>query len=79
MIHKIECETLSCDNCGRDYESYEGFTIFLEGAIQRANDDEWLNGDFQENRDLHGKHYCPNCYSIDDDDNVTIKQTAIKP
>lgn len=67
MIDKVECVTLSCDNCKKDFENYNGFTIFLEESTAKdeaSNDDWYTDGD---------KHYCPDCYTLDDDDNLIIK------
>jgi hypothetical protein len=78
MIHKIECESLSCDNCNADYESAEGFTIFIDDVHCRASDDDWFIGhDSHEQEEYRDKHYCPKCHTIDDDDNIVLKTTNL--
>jgi hypothetical protein len=73
MIHKVECESLSCDNCNKEYESCEGFTIFPDDVDNRASDDDWHTERSETEDD---KHYCPNCYEVDDEDNVTVKKSV---
>jgi len=67
MIEKIDCVTLSCDNCKKVYENYNGFTVFLDTntAMEEAQDDDWYRDE--------DKHYCPDCYTLDDDDNLILK------
>jgi hypothetical protein len=59
---------LSCDNCKKDFEEYHnGFSIFVDenSAHEHAANDNWyLDGD---------KHYCPDCYTLDDDDKLILK------
>ena len=50
---------VKCDRCG---EFHEGeFTYFSDEseAVEQAESDDW--------RELNGKHYCPNCHSIDEE------------
>lgn len=69
MIAKIKCVKLICDNCREHYcDEHTGFSIYVtESDVHEAADsDGWY---------VHGdddKHYCPNCYKIDDDDNVIV-------
>ena len=69
MIRKIDGFMLTCDNCHESYiESYSNYCVWLEEsfAIESAIDDDWIEHE--------GKHYCPSCYEIDNDDNVIIKE-----
>ena len=65
MYNKVECICLTCDNCGETYmDDHSGFSIYVDenGAHEAAEDDGWhLEGD---------KHYCPECHTIDDEDNL---------
>jgi rubredoxin len=67
MYNKVECITLSCDNCGEIYidENGTGFSIWgtESDAHEHADNDGWH---------LDDKHYCPTCHTIDDDDNLVI-------
>lgn len=70
MIHKIECVTLTCDNCNDDFEAlFTGFTIFLDPSTA---EDQARNNDWHITKD--GKHYCPACYCMDDEDNIVLKE-----
>lgn len=58
--------TILCDNCGKDacedteYAAWGDPNIVLEWSCEN-----WVQeGD---------KHYCPDCFSYDDDDNVVLK------
>lgn len=72
MIEKVECVTLSCDNCKKDFVEYHnGFSIFVDenSAYEEASNDDWfLDGE---------KCYCPDCYSFDDDENLIIKTLTL--
>lgn len=71
MIHKEEEFTgASCDVCKEGYEAaHTGYTFFMDESnlYEEMTDDGWHVTD-------DNKHYCPNCHSIDDDDNLTIKE-----
>jgi rubredoxin len=58
---------VKCDRCGDLYEDSDGHTFFssADSPIEGASDDEW--------KEVKSKHYCPNCYTKDDDDNVVPK------
>ena len=67
MYNKVECICITCDNCGETFIDYRsGFSIFNDGnsAHEAADDYGW----YSEN----GKHYCPDCHIIDDNDNLVI-------
>lgn len=64
-FHKVECVLLECDNCGDHYEDGHGFAIFVDEGSVNPEDDDW--------HEIDGKHYCPDCHTIDDDDNLIIK------
>lgn len=70
MYQKIECVCLVCDNCGETYlDGDTGFSIFVdEDAVHEAADiDGWYLNDTGD-----GKYYCPDCHSIDDEDNLIV-------
>ena len=66
-VFEEKCFGIQCDNCKKIYENYEGFSMFAdkESAMEGAQDDYWLIDNVQ--------CFCPDCYEIDEDDNVTIK------
>lgn len=65
---KVDSFCIVCDNCGETYcDDHSGFTIFVDEiqANDYAQNSDWYNeGD---------KHYCDNCHSFDEDDNLIIK------
>ena len=67
MYNKIECVTISCDNCGKNYENYNGFTIFVDKdtALDNAQNDGWITEE--------EKHYCEECHSFNDNDELQLK------
>ena len=73
MIKEVKSYALICDNCGKTYiENYHDYSVWLEPdtAIEEAEYEDWI-----EHED---KHYCPNCYELDDDDNIVIKNNKVK-
>lgn len=67
MIAKVEMYTIVCDNCGVDIASMQDYSCWHDSdyAEQNADESDWIKeGD---------KHYCPDCFSYDDDDNIIIK------
>lgn len=62
---------VKCDVCDTVYmNEYSGFSLWADenSVKEEARDDSWLIED--------GKCYCPNCYDIDEDDNVVIKSSV---
>lgn len=67
MYNKIECVSLSCNNCGESFiEGHNGYSIFVDeqSAHEYADSEGWSSRD--------DKHYCPSCHTIDEDDNLII-------
>lgn len=75
MYNKVECVTLTCDNCNEAFISYEeGFSIFTDEsqASEYADEAGWsLHND-------DGKHYCDECFHIDDNDVQIINAERTK-
>lgn len=70
MIQKVEMFTVKCDNCGKLFEDeYQGFCAWNceNGAWDNASDWDWHKEDLDT-------HYCPDCYSFDDEGNLIIKK-----
>ena len=59
--------TVECDNCksvrgeGCEYSCWNDENY----AVEEATDNEWIED--------NGKHYCPDCYTLDSDDNIVLK------
>lgn len=60
MFKRIEMWQVQCDRCGCCCDDSMGIIAWSdkEGAEQVALDSDW--------REIDGKHYCPDCYDVDD-------------
>jgi hypothetical protein len=67
MIVKEYFYAVKCSNCG-DMSELDDATFWSDesSAVEIAEDSDWCVTD-------DGKHYCPDCYSFDDEDNLVIK------
>ena len=69
MIIKEYFYSIECDNCKEIAQSAEDLDAWLSdelAAKENAMETEWhTDGD---------KHYCPDCYFIDSEDKLIIKQ-----
>ena len=66
-IVKKNFYNVECDRCGKLSEEeswWEDKEFVKENAVESG---------FIE---VDGKHYCPNCYTIDDDDCIAIKEES---
>lgn len=62
---KVECVIIVCDNCEEHFSDYNDFSIFPDEQSAHPEGHDWhVTGD--------GKHYCPKCHKIDDNDNLII-------
>jgi hypothetical protein len=67
MIQEVTMFTIICDGCGKDvcdgteYSAWNDTSYVVDSAIE----ENWHVED--------GKHYCPDCFEYDDDDNLIIK------
>ena len=72
MIKEFKCYTLLCDNCGADVN--EGSEVSgwdsEEYNYDTAGESDWI--------DYEDKHYCPDCYSFNDEDEIIIDKTRTK-
>ena len=59
MVKEVIYYDIICDRCGKSFtdESKMCYTD-TESAEMVAKDSEWLT--------IGGKHYCPDCYELDD-------------
>ena len=72
MIKEVKSYSLICDNCGETFvENYCNYSVWIDidMAIEYAKDRDWIEHE--------GKHYCPECYEVDNDDNVIIKESEV--
>tara|TARA_R110002126_G_scaffold277398_1_gene423248 strand:+ start:149 stop:397 length:249 start_codon:yes stop_codon:yes gene_type:complete len=76
MEKEITMYTIECDLCKTQFvDEHEGFVAWADydGARDNALDSEWTENVEQGKKD---KHYCPECYSINDNDEVVNKKTG---
>jgi len=68
MIKEFKCFTIVCDGCGKDSNEDSGYSGWddLGYATDVADEADYIVKD--------DKHYCPNCYEYDDEDELIIKQ-----
>ena len=73
MVKEFATYTIICDNCGKDVcdgDDYSGYGDL--GSIEDiAMDCGWTEQD--------GKHYCDDCWSYDDNDNIVLKPITQTP
>ena len=73
MYIKEELTGIECDNCKDQYRAkHTDFSFFTDegNAMESAWDDGWVQD--QSN----GKHYCPDCHTVDDEDNIILKKLS---
>ena len=75
MIREVKMFAVFCDNCGKQCTDDDaGFCAWTDtvGAEESASESGWL---IDESLDgvKYPKHYCPDCYSYDNDDNLVLK------
>lgn len=65
MIVKKIFYGIQCDRCGEMYNDGDHeFWFDEDSAIEYAIESEWIEKD--------GKHYCYDCYEVDDKDNILV-------
>ena len=70
MKVKVESYNIVCDCCGESFHDGNDFVCFSDDPDGGLIRDEALTANWLE---IGDKHYCPDCYSIDDDDNIVTK------
>lgn len=67
MVKEVTMFTVVCDNCGKDVNKDAEYSAWNEKTFAEdiAMEADWI----KEN----DKHYCSDCFTYDDDDNLLIK------
>lgn len=77
MIVKVNMFTVACDNCLEKFTT-EDFCAWHDADEARYQADEsgWHH---EPEREIGktGKHYCPDCWEYNDDDELVIKPILI--
>lgn len=63
-----------CDSCGKHYEDGNGMVCYLGDTDGSGIEQEALNSEWES---LGDKHYCPDCYFIDENDNIVTKDGKV--
>lgn len=69
MIKKVEMFTVICDNCKVDIGINQDYSCWGDKlyAEDNAMNSDWLK--------IDEKHYCEDCYSYDNEDNLIINES----
>ncbi len=72
MIKEVIMYTVVCDNCGKDHNKNEEIAAWNDKnyAQECAMNSNWLKEE--------DKHYCTDCYSYGDNDELIIKTELAK-
>ena len=68
MIKEVTMYTVICDNCGEDIASDQEYSCWSDSSYAELNamESDWITEG--------SKHYCHDCFSYDDDDNLQLKK-----
>jgi len=66
MIKQVKMWTIECDNCHTTSGENSEFSCWNEDAValEDALEAGWI--------EYYNKHYCPKCYVIDEEDEITL-------
>lgn len=67
MIKEVKMDTLACDRCEAEAFAGDEVTAWsqMDHAWEMAQNNNWEK--------INGKHYCPDCYYVGDDDELEVK------
>lgn len=70
MVKEVTMYTVVCDGCGKDANEGTEFAGWNNKSYTEdvAIDADWIKQD--------EKHYCPDCYTYDDEDNLVVKSES---
>lgn len=76
MIKEVKMYTVICDNCGVDFLEGDDVAAWNDSdfVLDSAEDSGWI-------RDQHGKDYCSDCFTWDDNDELVLREVkrSIEP
>lgn len=68
MIVKENFYNVECDYC-HELADVDVWSVEEQTAKEKALDYDW--------RELGSKHYCPDCWELDDDENIVTKDGKV--
>jgi len=69
MIFEKKMYACKCDNCHREWiDDHTGYCAFEDKSRMAEN----VEDDYDWHTTNDDKHYCPNCYNFDKEDNLII-------
>ena len=68
MIKEVQMFTVVCDNCKLDIGTVGEYSAWNDENYAETNA---MESDWQKEED---KHYCPDCFEYDDEDNFVVKK-----
>lgn len=77
MIQEVKMYSAKCDHCKNDwYDDHNGWCAMSdETSMQNVlNEEGWHTGDEKYNEGIDGEHYCPECWSYDDEDKFILRE-----
>jgi hypothetical protein len=74
MIKEVTMYTVICSNCGKDVNQDNEYSCY--STIEQAYDFAMLDCDWINPMD--DRHYCPDCATYDDNDNLVIDKARTK-
>lgn len=74
MITSITMFCANCDGCSKGWE-YEGLDVV--SLPYEVVKDSLLDSSWKHNDEVPGTWYCPDCYSIDDNDVIIFKTNQL--
>jgi len=74
MKQEVKSTIIVCDSCGKHYEDGNGMVCYLGDTDGSEIEQEALSSDWLY---LGGKHYCPDCYELDNEDHYHTKDGKV--
>lgn len=74
MKKEVKSMIIVCDGCGKHYEDGNGMVCYLGDTDGSEMENEALSSDWISFGD---KHYCPECYELDDEDHYHTKDGRV--
>jgi len=72
MIYEVKMYAAKCDNCGAEVFENTDYSCYNdpEQVREEISNAEWHETDYKN--PLESKHYCPDCFFYDDEDNLVL-------